>query len=666
MKSHRKRDPRIPRKPLLWLAASLVFTLPPMFGNLAPWVPGAFLFALVAKFLMEPKGYRLRSVPIKLLLAAVAFAGIFGTYGTVKGIEPGVSLIALLMSIKILEAHTAREFQIMVLIGFVLCLCGFFLSQDLIIALSILFAFVLLLVALVQFHRGPSSTFWPPVRVALTLLVQSVPLIALLFVFFPRISTGFRLQIGSSQNAAAGFSGQLSPGSVSSLANSSGIAFRAEFPEGNIPTLGAMYWRGVVMWRCESGLEWQASEAPAALPRTNRAEAAGNSIHQAITIEPHHSHWLFALDWPASSPPGSILAPGNYLWNWQPLNRQRRYEVVSYSEIRDKGLGERERKLMLHVRQPPSPQLWSLVQPWRAKNANPRAVVNEVLQFFKTQGFQYSLSPGEYKKGDIDEFLFQRRLGFCEHYAAAFATLMRLSGVPARVVTGYLGGEYNELGQFFLVRQADAHAWCEVWLPGTGWERVDPTAVVAPDRVNLGLSAFLERRAIAGQVAGQNAGLGPKLARWPLFARARLAWQTLNYEWDTRVVSFDSDAQEAFMANIGLTDFGFSARIMGVVGAVIGLVGFYIWWMVLRTSARGDKLRELYETFCRKAARLGATRSPAEGPFDFCRRAAQLLPNESARIQWIIGNYIALRYADEKDPRLLADLARQIVLFGRS
>src|SRR5882762_2374274 len=163
MKTLRKKDTSIPRRPLLWLAAALLFTLPPMLGSLATWVPCLFLLALAMKFWMEPKGYRLRLATLKLILAAVALAGIFFSYGSLKGVAPGVSLLVVLMSLKILEAHTAREFQVMVMMAWVLCLCGFFLSQDFAIALCLLAAFALLLVALIQFHRGSSpGSFWSP------------------------------------------------------------------------------------------------------------------------------------------------------------------------------------------------------------------------------------------------------------------------------------------------------------------------------------------------------------------------------------------------------------------------------------------------------------------------------------------------------------------------
>ena len=664
MKILRKQDTRIPRRPLLWLAAALLFTLPPMFGSLPSWVPLLFLIALAAKFWMEPKGYRLRSLVWKLVLVALILSLLFFSYGSLRGIEPGVSLIVMLTSVKILEAHTAREFHIMIMVAWVLCLCGFFLSQNLAIALCLLIAFTLLLVALIQFHRGSSFAFWPPVRTAGKLLAQAGPLIILLFLFFPRLSTGFRFQIAPQRGASAGFSDRLSPGSVSSLANSSEVAFRAEFPDGKIPPLRAMYWRGAVMWHGE-GLEWEAPKAQVALPSTSQGPPHGQALRQWITIEPHDASWMFALDWPANPPAGAKLVPGNYLLSNQPIHKPRRYEVVSYPEIPNNRLHSREREPLLQVPADTNPAVRALAQSWSAEKAEPRAIVNKALGFFRTQGFRYSLSPGEYRKNDLEEFLFHRRLGFCEHYAASFATLMRLAGIPARVVTGYLGGEYNEIGHFFLVRQADAHAWCEVWFPDSGWQRIDPTAVVAPDRVNLGFNSFLERRGAAGQLDSQSV-LVRNLARWPIFGRARLGWQTLSYAWDTRVLSFDGDEQESFFASIGIAGQGPIFFIIGTLAVTIALLALYAGWTHLRTRPRGDRVKIVYESFCRKTAKLGAPRDPSEGPLDFSRRATGLLPTESDRIRRIAKAYIALRYAPAPDPTMLEQFAKEVNFFVRT
>jgi hypothetical protein len=659
-----KRDRSIPRRPLLWLAAALLFTLPPMFGSLVRWVPCVFLFALAMKFWMEPRGYRLRFATLKLLLAAGALLAIFASYGSLKGIEPGISLLVVLVALKVLEAHTAREFQVMVLMGWVLCLCGFFLSQDFVIALSILTAFALLLVALIQFYRGSSpGAFWPPLGTTCKILLQGAPLVVLFFVLFPRINTGLRFDFRANRSANTGFSDRLSPGSIAALANSSDIAFRAEFPGSTATPPGSMYWRGTVMWHCD-GMEWRAPYVPVSISGSARQLPRGDAFRQRITLAPHGARWMFALDRPFEIPRGAILARGDYLWSVQTIRKARRYEVVSSIGTTGKELTPGERREALEVPPSISPAVRELAQSWTTQNSNPRAIVNSALQFFQAQGFRYSLTPGEYGKNGLEQFLFHRRVGFCEHYAASFATLMRLAGIPARVVVGYLGGEYNDLGHFVLVRQADTHAWCEVWLPESGWTRVDPTTAVAPGRASLDLNSFLERRIASGQMEARRSAFLTQLARSALFTNARLALETLSYEWDTRLLAFDADVQEVLLDSMGLANRGPFVLIIEILIVAIALLVIYFGWMQLRTRSRADRVKALYERFCRKVARLGVQRDPWEGPSDFSRRAALLLPDESERIRQISNTYIALRYAPEPAAIALDRFAKEVRTFA--
>ena len=640
------KDTAIPRLPLLWLAAALLFTLPPMFGNLASWVPFLFLFALLLKFWMEPRGYRLRSTVLKLILAAVTLGAIFLSYDTLKGIEPSVSLLAVLVSLKILEAHTAREFHVVVMMAWVLCLCGFLLSQDLAIALFLLVAFVLLIAALIQFHYGSSpGAFWLPLAATFKLLAQAAPVVVLLFLLFPRINSGFRLRIGDLHTARTGFSDWLSPGGIAALANSTDIAFRAEFPGRRTGPPGPMYWRGLVMWQCE-GMEWRAPYAPTPISDSSRRyPASDKAIRQRITIPPHGARWMFALDRPFEIPSGAKLARGNYLYSVQPIRKTRRYEVLSSTEPIEKELDAYERRTALQLPASITPAVRELAASFAARNSEPRAIVNSVLQFFRTQGFRYSLMPGEYNKDDLDEFLFHRRTGFCEHYAASFATLMRLAGIPARVVLGYLGGEYNDLGGFFLVRQADTHAWCEVWLAENGWTRIDPTAAVAPGRASQDLSSFLAGRVASGETATGRSAFFTQLVRLALVNQIRSIWEAFNYQWDTRVMGFDADVQDVLLTSLGLTNTGPLPLVMQVLLVIAAVLIIYAGWMQLRTRPRADRIQAAYERFCQKLARIGVQRDPWEGPSDFAARATQALPNESERVQQISNMYIALRYS---------------------
>jgi transglutaminase-like putative cysteine protease len=373
---------------------------------------------------------------------------------------------------------------------------------------------------------------------------------------------------------------------------------------------------------------------------------------------------MFALDRPFEVPPKAMLARGNYLWSVQPIRKARRYEVVSSSEVTGKELRSREREEALEVPASISPTVRELAQSWIAQNSDPRAIVGSALQFFRTQRFRYSLSPGEYKKNDLEQFLFHRRIGFCEHYAASFATLMRLAGIPARIVVGYLGGEYNDLGRFFLVRQADTHAWCEVWLPDSGWTRVDPTSAVAPGRASLDLNSFLARRIASGEMEPRGSALVTQLTQSAIFTNIRLAWETLNYEWDTRVLGFDADVQESLLASVGIASRRPFLLITEILLIAAALLAIYAGWMQLRTRSRVDRVKALYQRFCRKAARLGVRRNPWEGPSDFSRRAAQLLPNESDRIRQISSTYIALRYSPESNALALNRFEKEVNQFA--
>jgi transglutaminase-like putative cysteine protease len=658
------RDTAIPRRPLLWLAAALLFTLPPMFGQLAGWAPPFFLLALALKFWMEPRGYRLRSFVLKLILAAATVGAIFLNYGTLKGVEPAVSLLAVLVSLKILEAHTAREFQVMVMMAWVLCLCGFLLSQDLAIAFCLFVAFALLIASLVQFYRGSApGAFWLPLATTFKLLAQAAPVVVLFFLLFPRINTGFQFRIGDPHAARTGFSDRLFPGGIAALGTSTDIAFRAEFPDHRTGPPGAMYWRGLVMWHCE-GMEWRAPYSPTFnSDSSHRYPASDKAIRQRITIAPHGARWMFALDRPLGISPGAMLARGNYLYSRQPIRKARRYEVVSSTEPIGRELDAHERREALQLPASISPAVRELAASLAAHGSEPRATVTRALQFFRTQGFRYSLSPGEYNKNDLEEFLFHRRTGFCEHYAASFATLMRLAGIPARVVVGYLGGEYNDLGGFFLVRQADTHAWCEVWIPENGWTRIDPTTAVAPDRAIQDLSSFLAGRVASGEMATGRSSFVTQLARLALINQIKSLWEALNYQWDTRILGFDADVQDVLLTSLGLTNSGPFPLIMQVLIVIAALLIIYTGWMQLRTRPRADRIQVLYERFCQKLARIGVQRDPWEGPSDFAKRAAQSLPNESERVRQITGRYIALRYAPGPAATSIHEFTREVNAF---
>jgi len=409
-----------------------------------------------------------------------------------------------------------------------------------------------------------------------------------------------------------------------------------------------------------NGLDWRRNRPVPVPVRRSSSRSSGTGFRQWITLEPHGNQWMFALDWPGDAPSGASVAPGRYLWSAQPIRSTRKYEVTSFTEFHDNELHPRDRTTFLELPPTISPGVRQLARSWMVGATNSADVISRAFAFFRSGRFRYSLNPGEYGSNDLDEFLFKRRLGFCEHYAASFATLMRLAGIPSRVVVGYLGGEYNELGHFFVVRQSDSHAWCEVWLPEKGWTREDPTSVVAPDRLTLGLTGLLERRS-----AGDSSeAIVRRLARSPMFNQLRLAWQAMNYAWDTRILSFDQAAQIAALSTLSTLGGGSFTLLMIIVGGVCVILALWFGWVQFRTRATRDGLKLVYDRFCAKLARHGAHRLPTEGPSDFAMRAARLLPDRSERIREISSIYVALRYSPQRDSLLKTRFKRKVSTFS--
>jgi hypothetical protein len=613
---------------------------------------------------MEKRDRRLRSMPLKIVLALAAFGAVYLSYGSPRGLEPGVTLLVMLASLKVLESHTARDFHVLVMVGWVLCLSAFLLSQDFGIALCILATFLLLTAALVQFHRrsGLGSGLWPPLGTTFKLIAQALPIVLLLFFFFPRGTGAMRLRMPGKPADTTGFSGELSPGAVASVAASEDVAFRVEFPEGNMPQRHNLYWRGAVLSNGD-GLNWRVGAGVGRARESDREPTA--PIRQRITIEPHAGRWLFALDRPLDAPAGATLAPGRYLNSVRPITSIRRYDVVSAADGGEDNLHPRERGAALQPPSHVSPAMRELVDSWTAPaGGDPLTVVKTALDFFRTKGFVYSLSPGAFNTPDaLDDLLFRRKTGFCEHYAATFATLMRLAGIPSRVVVGYLGGQFNQYGNYMLVRQSDAHAWCEVWLPEGGWTRVDPTSVVAPERLNLGSLRDVGATSMQSQPDPGRPLDERTLPSGGVLGDARLAWDTVSYAWDSRVLSFDLDGQREFLAQIGADRLPATSLLLWILGAVATLLGAYVAVILWRARLRPDAVLGLYDAFCRKAAQLGVTRARTEGPVDFAKRAATLLPEHASRIERITSTYVALRYGAAVSSSLAQTFAAEVRAF---
>lgn len=639
----------IPGAPLAVVGVGLLLAALPLAPRVPLFALALFLITLIARTMIHRLRLRLPSLPVKLVVLGFGVGGVALSTGTLQGIDSGLGILLILVSLKLLELRTTRDFQVLVLLGWFLGLCRLFFAQDLASWLQAGAVGLLLTGALVVVHGG-SGRRWEVARTTAALALQAAPLVALLFVLFPRAYTGVRFSFNRGLMAGTGITDRIQPGSFAGLARNDSRAFRVEFPDGEPPPASQRYWRAGVLWRCDS-LVWTRGQAPRWDRPPRRANAA--TIRQRVLVQPHGKYWLFALDWPVTGVRDATFEAGEFLQSTRTVLQPLLYEVISQPGVNPVTLPPLHRAAALQLPDPLPPRATALGKRWRETfQGRDAALVANALQWIAEESFSYTLAPGDYDAAEgLEEFLFERRAGFCEHYAASFATLMRLAQVPARLVIGYHGGELNEVGNYLIVRQSDAHAWCEVWLEGEGrgWTRIDPTSVIAPDRVSAGLQSLLQARADrAGGGLGDDGGLnGGWRNPW---RRARMVWDNLNYQWDVRVLNFDQDEQLTLLARIGLGELrGVSSFLAMALIVIVGIAAVGV--LLRRPWQRGDDpVVRGYRRFCLGLAGAGLVRQLSEGPSEFGERAARALPAQADFIRYVTGLYIGLRYGAAPPP----------------
>lgn len=623
---------------LRWLLASLALVLAPLFAHLTPWVP---LFALLLglwRYHIALHRLPLPRLRILLPLTLVGAAAIAASHEWEFGRDASVALLTLMLSMKLLEADSRRDAMLLVFLAWFLGITVFLFSQSLLLGAYMALPVVALTVTLIGVsHPGGTLPVGVRLRLAGRMLGQAVPVMLVLFLLFPRLAGPLWSMPRDAVSGMTGLAETMSPGSISQLSRSDAVAFRAEFG-GKLPAPAQRYWRGPVFWHFD-GQTWRPGMLARALPREN-LDSAGDPVSYTVTLEPHNRTWLFALDQVGKPPPDSMLGHDYQLVARQPVQTRMRYQVSSFLQYRLQArLAPAERE---HARQLPAagnPRTRMLGQEWAASGATPAAIAQRALAMFREQPFVYTLTPPLLGNDGVDEFLFSARRGFCEHYAGSFVFLMRAAGVPARVVTGYQGGEVNPLGNYMLVRQADAHAWAEIWLEGRGWVRVDPTAAVSPQRVEAGVAAALSgAEPVPMLMRGGHAWLH----------RIFLGWDALNNGWNQWVLGYNQQRQMELLSRFVGGEISLQHMALGLLVSVT-LIMLAISWAILRGNGRrGDSLQAVYLKFLRKLARTGVVRQPHEGPLDFGRRAAAALPDKAQAIADITAHYAGLRYGSRK------------------
>lgn len=636
----------------LWVAAGLSLVAAPHASRLPWWTTALALTLATWRIYLGRARLALPRKSLLLGIVAAATAGIYVSYQTIFGRDAGVALLIIMLALKLLETRTKRDGMLLAFLGYFLVVTNFLYSQTIPTAIYMLVCVWFITAAMVDLNETAAPRgYGPPLRAAGAMLAQAAPLMLALFVLFPRVQGPLWGLPRDAHAGVTGLSDTMAPGTFTNLTLSDAVAFRVEF-KGPAPEPKYLYWRGPVMWDFD-GRTWRSPRFYYGEPRF-RADSP--PIKYTVTVEPHNKRWLFAIDLPGAVPPHASATSDFQLLAFAPVTQRVRYDMVSYLDVhygRDENPLALRRALALPAGY--DPRTVALAHKLRERFSDDKALIDAVLDMFRHEKFFYTMSPPPLGRDSIDDFLFDTRRGFCEHYASAFTFLLRAAGIPARVVTGYQGGEMNPVGNYLIVRQADAHAWTEAWLPSEGWVRIDPTAAVSPQRVQSGIAAALPATdPLPYLVRGDFAWLH----------RIRLTLDSIANDWNQWVLGYDPERQRRVLAGAGLKDATWRTLTLSLVGAAV-LITFFLALFMLRKlrAVTRDPVKRAYLRFCDKLRGKGLAARPGEGPRDYAARIKRLRPDLAAHAEHITRLYVALRYAGEARRGALAELEREVRAF---
>ncbi len=640
---------------LAWLVIALIFALLPHLAYLPVWIPLTGLAIAAWRIHGAWRGNPLPSRILRLVLALAGFGGVFMAFrGQLNGLNPGTSLLAVMLFLKLLETSRQRDYMMLLMFAMFLPLAAFLRTQSGWSFVYLVSTLLLLLAAMMQASRdGPPLPARTVVGHSGRLLLLAAPMAIVLFVLFPRLPGAFWTLPRHGSSGVSGLSEEMRPGDLSKLVLSEETAFRARF-ESDPPPPPLRYWRALVLeefdgrtWRQATRHSWRAQEAA--------TTKSGSRIDYEIVLEPHGRDWLFVLDLPTAWPRDAVLFRQLQLRRASgPVNSHYVYRASSDAGARaTMPLSAQIRQLNTNLPGNANPRSVALAQQISASVNGDSDFVEAVLAYFGNQEFIYTLDPAAIDpRNPVDDFLFETREGFCEYYASALATLARAAGIPARIVTGYQGGELNPVGDYYMVRQADAHAWTELWLEDQGWVRVDPTAAVAPGRIRAGIEETLD-------LGGRDRGGDSQLLH-----RLRLYWDAANTTWNRWVINYGQPQQFAVLDWLGFARPDSTAYIIALLAGALATVGLLALWLNYSGAPRrSDAVVDLYRRFCDRLQRIGIPRPPSEGPLDFAARAIRERPDLAAPIREITDCYVALRYGVADPARLLPYLRSRVRQF---
>jgi protein-glutamine gamma-glutamyltransferase len=648
-RSERPRSARDSVRPLAWACAALAGGVLLNADRLPGWASAGTLALIGWRLATARSGGFFPGITTRALLALGLVALVLARFHSLNGLAAGTTLLMLMAGLKLLETRGSRDERVLVGAGLFLLLAAL-LDRESLTRLPLYALEVWLCCAALAGIASPSLVIAAALRAAGRALLVALPLAALLFVFFPRLPGAF-WAIPRGESAVTGLSDTLSPGSIVRLVTSFEPAFRVSFL-GPRPPPETLYWRGPVLHEFD-GATWR--RIPGLLQPRQPLEYLGPPYRQRVVLEPSPERWWFALDTPSQPLDGGA----RLTYDYQLLGTAARespvaFEAVSY--LRTRALTPLSAQAMHQdtaLPKLPNPRTRALALSLRRDASSDAAFVQAALDYLRRGGFAYSVTPERLGADPVDDFLFNTREGFCGHYASAFVVLMRAAGVPARVVTGYLGGEWNPIGGYLLVRQSDAHAWAEVWLTGHGWTRVDPTAVVAPERLRRGILDLLPQALSARE----------RLLRSSPWLRQLLqGWDAAEAWWTDNIVKFDYYSQLELLARLGVRSPDARTLGWGFMVALCGWLALVAWHFGrAQRAAAPDALAQAYARLCRKLSRIVPAREAHQGPLSFAAAVIARRPDLREPVGTLLARYAELRFG----PPSAASRTREVKEFGR-
>ena len=622
----------------------------PHFRNLPLWVSAIVIISLAWRCLQNID--KIREMPKWVVIPLVLLGGIgvFAEYWTIVGRDAGLALLTVMTSFKFLESKRHRDLLILVFLCYFLIATHFLFSQSIFVAGLMFATLVVITATLITINQRDDSI---DVKQLLTssarLVVLSIPLMLILFVLVPRVP-GPLWGISSEQRGGVtGLSDQMSPGQISNLIRSNEVAFRVDF-EDKVPAQSKLYWRGPVMARF-NGYRW--SRARRQILNRLNLTVTEPAIKYTVTLEPNGEHWLLALDMPTKLIPDSVMTEDFQLVSNKEINDLLRYSMESRLAYQ---VGENESLeylgLTLEFPADRNPETIAFGKSLAQSFDRDEDIIDAVLTMFREQEYFYTLRPPTLGDDAVDEFLFDTRRGFCEHYAGSFALLMRAAGIPARVVTGYQGGEYNKVGNYLIVRQSDAHAWTEVWLEDRGWVRIDPTAAVSPSRIEQGLDDALSDDEPIFRIQNRN----------PIFGNLLYNWDNLQHSWNDWVINYDERKQRNFLSKLEIGIENWSDMVFALIFLLLSVTGLY--WLIVRyreRPPRPEPYEILFKRLLKKLSKRGFQKRPSEDSRAFLERVTDRDFPQREQLADIVELYNRIKYGRQENTSARLNSMRTLI-----